>query len=363
MFRYLSLLFLFSKSVPLLSSQVYHIVLIQNDLCHEEPCLTLFHLANNFSNYLHSNTSFILLPGNHTLENELTIINVSQLSLNSSTTHATQTRVLCDQFGLLSFHNVERLYVVDLEFVGCSISFLSVHQVILQGSSFVNAYNGTAMELVNSSVIIFNSAFYFNSFGSYRDDHRAGGAIFSIKSNISLSRTLFHGNSAEFGGAIYVVSSNLTIANSTYAENFASCLLNGAVSWCSDSDVNIHFGGVLCSYFSTIIIYSSKFLFNSAKSNQVTGHGGVLAAFYGVVSIHDSIFMHNRAEGIGGAITVFRVTLNIDQSEFYNNIATTGGMLNIERSYVTSSSNDFRLNSATLNGGIIYSTRSYIACR
>ena len=119
--------------------------------------------------------------------------------------------------------------MVDLEFVGCSISFLSVHQVILQGSHFVNAYNGTAVELVNSSAIVFSCAFYFNSFGSYRDDHRAGGAIFSINSKISISRTLFHGNSAEFGETIYIISSNLTVANSTFAENFASCLLNGAV--------------------------------------------------------------------------------------------------------------------------------------
>ena len=144
--------------------------------------MTLLGLANNFSNYLHLNTSFIFLPGNHTLEKEIRFTNVSQLSLHSSTVHtALQTRVTCDQFGLLSFRNVKKIYVVDLEFIGCTISFISVQQVILNGSSFLNAYNGTAVEFVNSSVILLNCMFHSNSFGSYHnlDDYRAGGAIFS----------------------------------------------------------------------------------------------------------------------------------------------------------------------------------------
>ena len=42
------------------------------------------------------------------------------------------------------------------------------------------------MKLVNSSVIVVNCAFYSNIFGSDQDNYRAGGAIFSVESNITM---------------------------------------------------------------------------------------------------------------------------------------------------------------------------------
>ena len=344
-----------SNSVPLLT--VYHIVPLQNGPCHNEPCLTLFHLAENFSNYLHSNSALIFLPGNHTLEKDITVANTTQILLRPSTNYSakTLTRIICQQFGQLNFHNIERVYVLDVEFVGCSISFLSVHQVILEDSRLIGANNRTAAEFENSSVMVISCTFYSNLFGSYRDSYRVGGAIFSLDSNVTISRTFFYGNSAELGGAIYTEASNITIANSSFMENIASCSINKVD--CSGTGT----GGVFCSYFSTIVIYGNLFQSNSANSNQETGQGGVLAAFHGIVSINGSISMNNRAEGAGGVILAFRVTLTINQSEFYNNTAIRGGVLITEKSYINSVFTKFSLNSATFKGGVIHSIRSFIA--
>ena len=55
-----------------------------NNLCSEDPsCLSLSKLAHNVSKYLRATTTLIFLPGNHSLESKLSIVNISILTLFS----------------------------------------------------------------------------------------------------------------------------------------------------------------------------------------------------------------------------------------------------------------------------------------
>lgn len=222
----------YSRSAsPDVQSKVYHIVTSQNGRCNEDPCLTLPQLEDNFSNYRHSNTSLIFLPGNHSLEREFSVSNVSKLSLHSPANRSTQARISCHQFGRINFSNIERLLVVDLEFIGCSISLLSVPEGVFKASTFIGAYIKTAVELVNSLVVIVNCTLSSNSFGNYRDNYRVGGGIVALKSNVTISWTSLFGNTAEIGGAIYTEDSTVAIFNSSFVENIASCPTNKEACW------------------------------------------------------------------------------------------------------------------------------------
>ncbi|MCL2115885.1 MAG: hypothetical protein FWH29_06670 [Methanobrevibacter sp.] len=190
--------------------------------------------------------------------------------------------------------------------------------------------------------------------GNFTGNHAniVGGAIYANNTNVSLRNGYFDGNYAPNGGGVFQdsITSNpveLNVNNSTFINNYAT---SGN-------------GGGIYSNASTVTINESNFG-NSATNgnNATTGDGG--AIYHGdgtLLSVISSNFNGNRAIN-GGGVYSNALSVNIDDSTYSNNVATThGGAIyssnNTPGSNLTvtgGSFNNNRANDTTGNGGAIY---------
>ena len=138
-----------------------------------------------------------------------------------------------------------------------------------------------------------------------------GGAIFvDINSGadydktygeVKIHNTTFNNCSAEFGGAILQLGGNLDLDNSTFTENSAINLGNGGAVYASNTTVKI-----------------ANSIFRDNKVQIDNGLGGALYIDFGAVYIEDSDFTNNIAKS-GGAVYTFDSYYEIKNSKFTNN--------------------------------------------
>ena len=335
------------------SNEAYYTMIPSpSDLCPREPCLTLSQFAANSSNYLSTNTTLFFLQGNHSLESNLLVENVNMMSVlsNSANTAAVickHSLVVYNESATISnstsfkFSNVRILHISGLTFIGCAVNKVEyVNEFKIKHSSFIGQqyFTGTALDLVESSASIIGSVLSFNSgdsggnkflfvhYISMNGDNnidfvtRAGGAILSNHSNVSIIESMFEGNSAQVGGAIFSHSnSNITIINSTFVGNHAASVV---------AQTRYYAGGVLHADSGTAVtVHNSTFKHNTQR------YGGVIATAY----------------------TANRVAITITNCEFINNSADYGGVLAIGTNYaVTITDSKFTKNSAHREGGILH---------
>jgi predicted outer membrane repeat protein len=227
-----------------------------------------------------------------------------------------------------------------------------------------------------------------------------GGAITASKSDVTISASVFYGNSATVGGAIFSSSSNITIVNCTLVRNTADSAsgtpCHGGVIHCESDGyylegkftiLNSKFvqnvacnGGTTSALFGRVDITNSLFQENSAIT------GGVALAIGADLIIHDSTFAYNFVLQTGGSIVVGNGSISIDTSEFIsnqgkfcgalylyecnavilnsnftNNTALEyGGVLGVNSSSVSMQMNLFHHNGAKQAAGVIYATEQCI---
>ena len=322
----------------LVSSEVYHIQSSPSDSCPAEPCLTLSQFANNSSNYVSINTTLLFLPGNHSLESELLVTNISMASMISRFTNASSTVITCNHLGRLDIAHVSVVYISGLTFVGCAGNRVdSVDRFTLEESSFIGQedVSGTALTLVESSACLIKSFLsnnrgsnnhrsiechdYYYSRSARKVDTWVGGAIVSTSSNVTFIESRFEENSAEVGGVIFSeLHSNIIIINTTFIGNHAD--INTKYVHCPG-------GGVLYTENGgTVMIRNSHFIQNSANFSS---RGGVLAgANNTTITITDSEFTSNSGARGGGVVAAWgatNTTITITDSEFASNSAAGWG--------------------------------------
>ena len=200
------------------------------------PCLTLSQFLNTSSAYISFNTTLIFLSGNHSLDPELVVNNVSTFSMLSNSVSSSNTVLLiCGYNGAFIFESINSVHISGLTFFECTGSRLvSVNYFFLEDSNFIGNDKGTALELFKSTATLFKTSFYSNVANKlYNIDcpqyqkqgqAQAGGAIVSIQSNITVLHSVFKGNNAVAGGAIFHTNCNatVTIQNCTVTDDCAS---------------------------------------------------------------------------------------------------------------------------------------------
>ena len=236
-----------------------------NTTCPEEgvPCYTLSQYASKPNDYFASNTSLILLPGNHSLDLELRINNITFLSVSvANETSLTDTMVTCSSAGKFWFGSVEDVHVRDLVFSGCVNNIItSVIEFTLEDCTLLGQLQiGTGLMMISVS----NASIVWSTFCSFTSD--IGGAILVNNSNVSITSSVFKRNSVfisnnvssidfpDFsqGGAVFVSESTVTMYNATFCGNVAQ------------------FGGAFLAYDSVSSIQDSTFMKNVAV------HGGAI---------------------------------------------------------------------------------------
>ena len=311
----LLLLFVF----PLCWAQsTYYVTPTPETPCPGEPCRTLSEYVAQMGQYFTSNTTFMFLSGNHTLEKSVLIEEQTNLSLigESSSPAQVTSRIVCSQPASVSFCNVSKLLIDSLAFISCGKTNIGP-AVILNFAP---------------NAILTNCLFQNNT--NVNDFGRVGGALAVIDSNpVEISESTFIGNTIKFysGGGIFLLYSKAVLTGNTYINNDCS-------GW----------GGGVYSQTSIVNITDSTFMHNTAS------YGGAIEAYNNSsVSVTLSTVMNNTAGKLGGGVDLFRSEALYSNNTFMYNFAESGGAFSVtgRRAKLLVVENVFSGNHANDSGG------------
>ena len=380
---------LFFSSIHCIVNKEFQI-LPEYESCLSEECLTLSQLASNSSKLLADEFEIVLkfAPGNHQLGSLLHVHNVSMFAMlpSESGFSSNTINIACAHSKGFQLSHLDQVTIHGLHFMSCSSGIEYVSQVTIEDSQLFGGekLNGTALEFVETSATIVRCSFINNTIGSYRgpigilkmisNDHPSapaftwcGGAITASKSAITISASVFYGNSATVGGAIFSSSSNITIINCTFVRNTADSAISthchGGVIHCESDGyylegkltiLNSKFiqniacnGGAISELFSRIDITNSLFQENSAIT------GGVTLALGADLIIHDTTFAYNYALQTGGSIVINNGSVSIDTTEFIGNQGKFCGVLYLHKCTAAILNSNFTNNTALEYGGVL----------
>ena len=366
-----------------------------NTSCPTHPCHTLSEYAQDPGQYFNdSNLTLQLLPGNHTLDVNLTIASIHQLQILGNTSAMVPTRVVCNFNVGLAFRNIQsKVRIHGLAFVsyarfgevqvGYSYSticyglyFQSIQMAEIIDCIFQDSY-GSALGVVDSHVILKgNNSFLNNCMWSLWCSNGTcyfgvpecyGGGIFIKDSNLTLtgSNSFIGSFAIGYGGGIYAGSNSWVniSGNTTFSDNTAGSgggIFAGSNSWVNISG-NTTFsdntagsgGGISAQENSSVYISgNTTFTCNSASDNG----GGVYVGSNSNVDISENTtFNGNSAKDGGGVCTVAYSSVYVSgNASFIANSATVGGGISAwsYSKVKISKSTSFIGNSAYHGGGI-----------
>ena len=309
-------LLLFMLLTSCSAQSTYYVTPTPDTPCPGEPCHTLSeYVAGQFFNNLPVNITMEFLPGNHTLEQTISVTNLTWLTLHgdSSSLPEVTSRIECTWPAWFVFRDITELYITALAYTSCghhssaAVHILSIQQSTVSYCSFHNSVNADSYE-------------------------HNGGALYIHNSTVILTKNKFQHNTAKVGGALTVENSTLTLTMNTFHNNSA-----------------VYYGGAIYMNTSKSIITKNIFEYNTAVED-----GGALAVLYGVLSLTGNTFQNNSATNGGGVLTVGESILNLTRNTFQNNCADYGGALDVLYSTLSLTENTFQYNSADDYGGALY---------
>ena len=382
------------------AQSTYYVTPTPDTPCPGEHCHTLSeYVAGQYFNNLPANTTMEFLPGNHTLEQTISVTNLPQLALcgASASLPEVTSRIECTQPAGFIFVGITELHISSLEFISCShgraaVNIFSVSQSNVSNCLFQSNVNtnflgyhygpghnqgngsGGALYIQNSYVILTANKFQHNSAAR-------GGALFMDTSNSSINGNTFEYNTAGiiyrsyrralaletstlsqkfpvamnfWGGALYVQFSSVNLTGNTFQYNFAN-MQGGAFYMDTSKSIvtgntfqnnSADIGGALYIEDSTLNFTANMFQYNSAKAN-----GGVLKVWNGTLNITGNTFQNNSADSAGGAFYVYVSTINLMGNTFqYHSADDDGGALYVYGSILHFIENKFQKNFAALGG-------------
>ena len=350
-------LILLGVSAPNARAETYYVKPTANSSCPEDglSCLTLNEYATFLRNSFAENITLIVLAGNHSLNTDLTVVNVTRFTMFSDF----DTDIVCDVSANFQFRYIGEVEISGLIFRGCRVSFVhildqftlnrceirgidsteTVTGVELSFVKFVNinesifAWNNKTFELgefeanggaihVNYSQISIADSIFENNFAFN------GGSVFALESSITIINCTFTSNQVnKCGGAIAAQQCNVTISNSSFEENSIQPKDTNLYQGCSLLKYDLSGGAVSFINCYTVEISDSEFLQNKGLTSQdySTCFGGAVFSMYSTVTITNSVFSKNSIHYGGGAIGLLYSTFQINDSMLIENVADFGG--------------------------------------
>ena len=302
-------------------------------------CTTLSEYAQEAELYFTSNTTMVFLPGDHTLDTNITVANVASLTMHGETSSDNTATIICSGSVGLSFTSMVDFTVHSLAFASCSRDFSDplaskyallfdlVEIAELENCSFHDNL-GTALVVMNTNIILAGNTDFTRN--HCEDDYCVGGGgIAANSSNLTfIGDTMFIGNNAKFGNNATHGAAGIDIINSSLTSTGNIHFINNANT------------GYFIGYFN---LYGPPgAIWASASSLHFTGSNN---------------FIGNSANtGIAGAIAVTNTSLSFTgSSSFIYNSGFSGGAIYAECDSVLSFSrtNTFIGNSAMVYGSAI----------
>ena len=359
-------------------------------------CTTLSEYVQEAELYFTSNTTMVFLPGDHTLDTNITVANVDRLTMHGESSSGKIATVVCSGSVGLSFTSMVEFKMCSLALTSCSrlfVLYYSRYAVIIPDHTYSPVYgavylqstqyaelvncsfhdnNGTALVVDNANITLAgNTEFTHNrACGNIV----LGGAIIALSSNLTFTgNTTFLGNSAVSGQCPLFVDSvgGTPIYTSNTVHRFNGC---GGAIWVDENTIlnfsrtnnfinnSANYGGVIYAYENTVLNFSgtNNFINNSALN------GGVIWAYEDTVLSFSGTnnFINNSADGgAGGVISANENNvLNFSgNNNFINNSAFMGGAIYSERNdtltfsgIIYFTNNGEGVNGYTFNGGGVY---------
>ena len=362
-----------------------------NTSCPPRPCHTLSEYAQDPGQYFNdSNLTLTFLPGNHTLDINLTITNISQLEIHGA---VLPTKIVCGSLVGFIFSNISKLSIDGLAFAACAarrdiyfhiyhtyttyygLRLQSVQMAEIIDCTFQDSY-GSALGVVDSRVVLRDNNFINNcllcsngcySGYNYQGPSCYGGGVFVQRSNLNITgNSSFSGNSANWygGGVSARDSSNVNISgNAIFSGNSASygggvsamhssnVYISGNTTFSGNSASRIDGGGVSAEGRSNVYISGNT----TFSGNSASEGGGVSALVRSNVYISgNTTFSDNSARDGGGVSARYGSNVYISgNTTFSGNSASNGGGVSAYSSNVNISGNTtFSGNSASYGGGV-----------
>ena len=307
-------------------------------------CATLSEYAQEAELYFTSNTAVVFLPGDHALDTNITVANVTRLTMCGESSLGNRATVVCRGSVGLSFTSMVEIKIYYLVFTSCSRKYA----ITLSGTPPTCAHVGMFLQFAQDAELV-NCSFQAN----------LGTALAVSNTSITLSGNcdfaynhLLCGYSIAAGGGIIAVSSNLTFTgNTTFLDNGASCTAS--------------FGGAIIILDNTVVSFNgtSNFINNSASQG-----GAIFASGHTVLSFSGTNnFINNSAGDIGGTISTYNNTVLSfsGTNNFINNSAgDIGGAISTYNNTVLSfnGTNNFINNLAHYGGGAILMLKNALLC-
>ena len=152
--------------------------LAPNTLCSscphsDTPCATLSEYAQDAEQYFTSNTTMVFLPGDHTLDVNFTVANISRLTLCGQSSLSHVTTVVCNGAVGFSFMSIFDFQIHSVSFTSCGRNFgspeVSKYTLFLESIEFAELVNtsfhdnlGTALVVRNTNIALADNTFTHN---------------------------------------------------------------------------------------------------------------------------------------------------------------------------------------------------------
>ena len=325
---------------------------------HNNHCATLSEYAQDVEQYFTSNTTMVFLPGDHFLDRNVTVANVSSLTMHRESSSGNRATVVCSGSFHLIFINMVDLKIDSLaftSFTSCGLRLYSLQYTELVNCSF-HDNDGTALVVESANITLAGNSEFKHNHGLCGDSLQ-GGAIYAVGSNLTFTgNATFVDNSAgivggflcnDRGGAIYTQNTVISFSGTT---NFINNLAVG------DG------GGAIYTLDNTVLNFSgtSNFINNSVLTGYSLG-GAIYTS--GVLSFSGTTNFINNSAGDGGAVYTFgsNVLSFNGTTNFINNLAVGdsfggGAIYILDNTLNFSGTTNFINNSGGEDGGAVYTS-------
>ena len=290
----------------------------------------------------------VFLPGDHTLDMNITVANISSLTMCGESSSGYVATVVCNGSVGLSFTSMVDFKIHSLTFTSCGRSFDTYkYALLLESTEYTELVNcsfhsnlGTALAVYHSSITLAGN----NEFTHNHCDHDNScvGAAILASDNTALNfigTSNFINNAADYGGAIFArdITSLNFIGNSNFINNSAGD--DGGAIY-AGNNTSLSFTG------------TSSFTNNSARYRAIAVVYTTSLSFTGT-----SNFINYLAEGGGAIYAGYNTSLSFTgRSNFINNSARYGGAIHVfqNASLNFTGNSNFINNSAGDDGGAIF---------
>ena len=334
--------------------------------CPGQPCLTLDQYTHQAATYFTTGSTFLFLPGNHTLWTTINLADISDVAFRGMEEQSSNITTI--HGNSITITGVINLTIDGLTLKTTNLQIVSSEGILFSNSVFLDNIV-SALDCRNSTNITVQNCHFKGNKGKY------GGAIHAeLLNTLEIIDSTFIKNEAHYdGGAIYAkkcciipvsppkgTSDNVSKTVVTFSRNFAredggamylhetDVLFSGTGVLFEDNDSGQN-GGAISSTQSSLNFKSSTTLFSGNTANN--GNGG---AIWSAMPRR-----YHYTSCISGYINSYGFRFN-DNITFSYNSAKRGGAMYLEEAVSLQFTPGMNLytsyNNASEYGGAIYCT-------